>query len=371
MASTSNFGLITIFLITALVIWKRIILYERGSFAFYSVLGFEYALFSTTAVHFFEPHLIPINPNAAIIFFFIWVVIISVNLKWVPHLVFNQKLISIFQFTVILFCLAYFLASITSYFDNDLLVLEDFSSSIFYSALFVFVVTYAGASLLVTIFNLPTSSVFEKKIKELAAFQELSDAIYEGENKEQVYEKLLESSHTTVAADASWIYTNADQKFILAEITLEKAQETKSYIYQAGYDDRMTKKIGPRNFFKRSDYEYNSIVAFPLYSGEQHVGTLVLLKKIYNAFDNTMISMVKTFVAQAGIAIQNFSLISEAVENERYKGELEIAKKVQARLLPTRAQANGQILLYAKSESAKEVGGDYYDFTRSTPTAMP
>jgi serine phosphatase RsbU (regulator of sigma subunit) len=71
--------------------------------------------------------------------------------------------------------------------------------------------------------------------------------------------------------------------------------------------------------------------------------------------------MVNTFSAQAGIAIQNFRLISQVVENERYKNELEIAKSVQERLLPEKLQVNGKFEFFAKSKPATEVGGDYYD----------
>ena len=106
---------------------------------------------------------------------------------------------------IILFCLVYFLISITSYFKNEPLVVDDLSKSIFSTVLFTFIALYAITSLLVTLFNLPTSSVFEKKFNELSVFQKLSDSILEGEDENQVYKILLESAVSSVKADAAWL----------------------------------------------------------------------------------------------------------------------------------------------------------------------
>ena len=64
---------------------------------------------------------------------------------------------------------------------------------------------------------------------------------------------------------------------------------------------------------------------------------------------------------QAGISIDGFRLISEALENERYKEELNIAKSVQKRLLPDILDTNDDYNIVAYSKAADEVGGDYYD----------
>ncbi|NJM94841.1 MAG: hypothetical protein HC842_09425 [Cytophagales bacterium] len=47
-------GLLTIFLMTAFAIWKRMVLYEKSKFALFSWYGFEYLLLATLIVHFFR-----------------------------------------------------------------------------------------------------------------------------------------------------------------------------------------------------------------------------------------------------------------------------------------------------------------------------
>jgi len=357
-----DFGLLTVFLLTAFTAWKRMILYEKTRFAVVVWFVFETALLLSLGSHFFHLTESEIIINTTRALFFIWIMVLSVNLKWVPHLVFNQKITSVFQLLVALFCLAYFFANIISYYEDPALQIEDYSKNIFYAVLSIFIIVYGISSLLVILFNLPTSSVFEKKLKELSIFQELSSEITEGKNDVQIYEMLLESSASSVSADAGWLEIPEQDILMLRDIEKDALEEIQNDIAQSGFNKSKPKVINKRRLLPfQTKSQYNSILAVPIESGGQNIGVLVLLKKLTNAFDNTMISMVNTFCAQAGIAIQNFGLISQVVESERYKNELEIAKQVQERLLPEKLQVNGKFEFFAKSKPATEVGGDYYD----------
>lgn len=357
-----DFGLLTIFLLAAFTAWKRMILYEKTRFAVVVWFIFETALFISLGSHFFHLTESEIIINTTRALFFIWIMVLSVNLKWVPHLVFNQKVTSVFQLLVSLFCMAYFFAHVVSYYDDPELQIEDYSKNIFYSVLSIFIIIYGISSLLVILFNLPTSSVFEKKLKELSIFQELSSEITEGKSDTQIYKMLLESASSSVSSDASWLEVPSQDVLMPLNIEEEEIETLQQEIAQAGYNRQKHRVIFKRRLLPfQTKSQYNSILAVPIISGEQYIGSLILLKKLTNAFDNTMISMVNTFTAQAGIAIQNFGLISQVVESERYKNELKIAKSVQERLLPEKLQVNGTFEFYAKSKPATEVGGDYYD----------
>ena len=109
---------------------------------------------------------------------------------------------------------------------------------------------------------------------------------------------------------------------------------------------------------------FRSIMAFPVYVKNQQIGTLALLKEVSDGFNKEMTKIIGTFANQAGISIENFRLLSEALENERYKEELKIAKRVQSSLLPDRLDKNEDFEIVAFSVAADEVGGDYYDTYR-------
>jgi serine phosphatase RsbU (regulator of sigma subunit) len=109
---------------------------------------------------------------------------------------------------------------------------------------------------------------------------------------------------------------------------------------------------------------FRSILAFPVVVKGETIGTLALLKELPEGFNKEMSRIVSTFANQAGISIENFRLMEEAFQNERYKEELKIAKLVQKSLLPQKLEQDLDFEIAAFSESADEVGGDYYDTLR-------
>ena len=74
---------------------------------------------------------------------------------------------------------------------------------------------------------------------------------------------------------------------------------------------------------------FRSILAFPIFVKGENIGTLALLKELPEGFNKEMTKIVSTFANQAGISIENFRLLEEALQSERYKEELKIAKTVQ------------------------------------------
>ena len=89
-----------------------------------------------------------------------------------------------------------------------------------------------------------------------------------------------------------------------------------------------------------------------------------LLKELPEGFTKEMTRIISTFANQAGISIENFRLMEEAFQTERYKEELKIAKNVQKSLLPQKLEQDSEYDISAFSQSADEVGGDYYDTLR-------
>ena len=57
-------------------------------------------------------------------------------------------------------------------------------------------------------------------------------------------------------------------------------------------------------------------------------------------------------------------MLQSAIENERYREELKIAKRVHESLLPSTLESNQKFEITAYSKPADEVGGDYYDTHR-------
>ncbi|MEX2336852.1 MAG: GAF domain-containing SpoIIE family protein phosphatase [Fulvivirga sp.] len=371
----SNLGLISAFLISTFIVWKRLILYQKSKFLLTAWQIFEYTLLFSLLYNVLP---IPAVRDLEAVYSGVLIlmgVFLSANMKWVAYLNFKQKWKSILLIALAMFYLGYFtftLFSLADEISGTTTQFIDFSGNVFILSLIAFIFIYALFSLLVILFNLPTSSVFEQKLEEVVNFQRLSQSIQTEQTEERVYDILLESAVSTVFADAAWIEISKpghNSQFYTQDISVSEIEAIKSYlgenslkgVLDPGSDKtlRLNKHLAA---LKGS--RFRSIVVFPIYVKNEQLGTIAMLKDVSDGFNKEMTKIIDTFTNQAGISIENFRLLSEALENERYKEELKIAKRVQSRLLPKELDHDNDYDLLAFSEAADEVGGDYYDTYR-------
>jgi serine phosphatase RsbU (regulator of sigma subunit) len=224
----------------------------------------------------------------------------------------------------------------------------------------------------VILFNLPTSSVFEQKLEEVVNFQRISQSIQTEQDEESVYNILLESSVSSVFADAAWLeITGAanDRRMFTYRMTEQESKNIREHLEKnniKGVLDSGTEKTKnlSKHLASMKGSRFRSLLAFPIVVKEENIGTLALLKELPEGFNKEMTRIVSAFANQAGISIENFRLMEEAFQNARYKEELKIAKTVQQSLLPTKLEQDKDFEISAFSASADEVGGDYYDTLR-------
>jgi hypothetical protein len=362
-----NLGLILSFLVSTFVVWEKFIFYQKSKRLVYSWRSFIYLLLASLFLVIIQigfGNLIYIVLPLAIIIS----IYFSVNLKWVAYLNYKQKWKSILLFILIIIYLVYFFYQILDY-SNDFLII-DLLDNVATACIFIFVLIYAITSVLVLLFNLPTSSVFEKKLEEIINFQRLSQSRNTGKNKEEVYEILLESSVSAVMADAAWLEIiepgTIESKQLSYRINKKDILDVQEHIPKGKIKKLLStdpvKNLKTNRYIASiRDYRFRSILVFPIFIQNESLGTLVLLKEISDGFNDEMINIIGTFINQASISIENFNLIDAAVENERYIKELNIAKAVQRSLLPDDLEESDFFEIIGYSQSADEVGGDYYD----------
>jgi len=373
-----NIVLITIFVVKTFFVWKRLVLYQKTKALAITWQIFEWTIAATLILNFLNLNISDSVFLVVCMILAFYALLLSVNAKWVAYLNFNQKLKSIPLILFILIFGAAFFYSIFHQSDQALFIIKgdfvyagvDISRNIFIGAVFTFFFIYGISSLLVVLFNLPTSSVFEQKFEEALNFQRLGQSIQLGKDEKQVYDLLLESSMKAVAADAAWVETTDDsdetetiveKNTLLADMYNIKNIIEQSYI-SSNYQPYCSNNLKKNKYYKGiTKSKYNSLLIIPIYTHNQRFGTFVLLKKVKGGFDNNMINISKTYVSQASVSIENLRLISEAIANERYKEELKIADKVQKSLLPDRLISNDKFEIKAFSQAASEVGGDFYD----------
>jgi len=299
-------------------------------------------------------------------------------MKWVAYLNFKQKWKNILLLIIILLISASFLEYIynhseqreafvfDTYDKHDLY--NDLGEKVFTIAIFIFIVFYCISSILVILFNLPTSSVFEQKIGEVLNIQKLSETIQLTNNEEEIYDSLLDTSIITAFADAAWLEI-VDKKgnyteFIHYQIEKYDVFEIKKVLKKDGwYKNKKTKvykNIKRNNNLQDKDFKFHSLLIVPLYSSSTYLGSLGILKEIKDGFDKEGIEITKTLTHQASTAIANSRLLVEAIENERYRKEIKIAKDVKKKLIENNNITTSKFDIYAHTQSADEVGGDFY-----------
>lgn len=93
---------------------------------------------------------------------------------------------------------------------------------------------------------------------------------------------------------------------------------------------------------------------------------LVLLgsRTIGKGFSKSDIEFVSSIGSLAIISIENSLLFKEALEKQRLEKDLELAKKIQRNLLPSKLPIMKNFEIAAYNKAARQVGGDYYDAIR-------
>ncbi len=85
-------------------------------------------------------------------------------------------------------------------------------------------------------------------------------------------------------------------------------------------------------------------------------------KRSESAFHRDDFDFLSYVSHQAGVAIENAFLHEMITEQERYKHELEIARRIQTSSLPLKAPELPGLDICGTSVPAMEVGGDYFDY---------
>ncbi|MDH4057669.1 MAG: GAF domain-containing protein, partial [Cyclobacteriaceae bacterium] len=370
-----NLGLISGFLMASFSVWKRLILYHKSKWLLRFWAFFEWGLLASLIYNSLELPGMEWLYNLLLGLMVVTGLILSANMKWVAYLNFRQKWTSLLLLLLAIFYVMYLFytansQAITAFGEGKGFV--DHRFHVFFLSLFIFVTIYNAFSFLVILFNLPTTSVFEQKLEEVVNFQRISQSIQTEQSEESVYNILLETSVSTVFADAAWLEiknNEHDHRLFTYQITEKEAHDIIDHLkkqHVSGVLDQSTDKT--KNLSKHLSSLRNSrlrsILAFPIYVKGVNIGTLALLKELSDGFNQEMTKIVSTFANQAGISIENFRLLEEALQSERYKEELKIAKNVQKSLLPQVLDQDKDFEMAAFSESADEVGGDYYDTLR-------
>lgn len=112
--------------------------------------------------------------------------------------------------------------------------------------------------------------------------------------------------------------------------------------------------------------ECKLILISPIYSKGKLLGAIFIGEKLSETkFNSQDYQLVANISSQSSFVIENAYLYDDLAEKERFKHELEIARKIQLSSLPQDIPHINWLDISGSSLPALEVGGDFYDFYQS------
>lgn len=290
-----------------------------------------------------------------------WIALRSGKIKW-------MVIASLFIIVVISTGMAFKLFSLHAPAFIDARV----SKNVFFLLLIALVIGYSAMSLLTILFNLPISSVIQDQNTEIRSFQEMSSALINKESKEETLKRLFQTCYKNTGSSAGWLMLNTNGlantkhtsnissdeiQLINRRINFKKISTEEPSTGYHYFPDLVKSKV-----YRTTETPFKSLLVLPIYENSHLQGAIFLIKSYEEGFDEYMIDSTKSYINQVKLAFENASLIQETIESERYKKELNIARDVQQALMPAEFPENEFCEIAAYNESAKEVGGDYYDY---------
>ena len=106
-----------------------------------------------------------------------------------------------------------------------------------------------------------------------------------------------------------------------------------------------------------------SILAVPLRVGDRVIGMVYADSPLeVRPFSRDDLQVLTTIAGVAAIKVENAMLLEQRIENERLHEELQKAREIQLRLLPSHPLQPRGYELWGVSFPSQAVGGDYFDF---------
>ena len=112
------------------------------------------------------------------------------------------------------------------------------------------------------------------------------------------------------------------------------------------------------------DFKIRSVMCAPLWSHDGKAIGVLMVDSIHKKreFRQEDLNFLMGVASQASIALANARFLRDAIEKERVKQDMALARQVSRSFLPAAPPAVAGYEFFACNEPARDVGGDYYDF---------
>ena len=228
----------------------------------------------------------------------------------------------------------------------------------------------------VAIQNAQLYTAAQQKLENLHLLQEISADLTSTLDLECVLTESLKRVQNVLHVESATILFREGDELVFRIAIGETADRIKPFrlkmgqgftgmVAQNGRGDFTNDLQNDPRYYRTVDAEIrfvtHSLIATPLVVNGNVIGVISATNKP-SGFNASDLDLLTTIAGSAAIAIENARLYQVAVEKGRMERELQVARQVQADLLPREMPNFPGWEIAAMWQPAREVSGDYYDF---------
>ncbi len=205
----------------------------------------------------------------------------------------------------------------------------------------------------------------DAKVNQLSSLFDLSKEFSGILEKERVGKLLLYSIIGQLIVTKFAVVICEDEGFEILETRIppEILKTALSGCSVKNFTEPKTKKNIEQKFISISKIGIELVIPMQIKGATK--GLILLGGRTNNQpYNQSDIEYVSSLGSLAIISIENGRLFKETLEKQRLEKDLEIAQKIQSNLLPDKAPYMKNFDIAAINQSARQVGGDYYDLVK-------
>lgn len=153
---------------------------------------------------------------------------------------------------------------------------------------------------------------------------------------------------------------NSDERTRISKTIVEQAMSSRQAILSA--DAATDSRFGMAESI--ADFQIRSMMCAPMVNSEgEPLGVIQIdTNNQRSKFSNEDLEVLAAVASQAAVAIDNARMHKTVMDQQALQRDLDLAARMQRALLPSKAPEVGGYQFFDYYESARQVGGDYYDY---------
>ncbi|STO31126.1 Phosphoserine phosphatase rsbU [Fusobacterium necrogenes] len=210
-----------------------------------------------------------------------------------------------------------------------------------------------------------SNQILERRVENLSNLNSLSRAVLSVLDLDSIINIILDAYFVLTGAKRLSLYL-WEESGLINKKTKGECNFRENLLFSEDEMREFSKKEY-QEIYKKLSKKFNlaedeMIVISPLVVKEKELGVIFVIEdknKMIDLDEETMSALV----IQVSIAINNAKIYSELLVKERISNELDVASRIQKKILPADIDEIFGLEIAQYFESAKEIGGDYYDYT--------